>query len=197
MEFEKASHYIQEVLKTQLSPLLFYHSYDHTMGVLKAAVEIANNENIQSEEDLILLKTAALYHDCGFINAYENHTEEAACVIVNEVLPGFGYNRAQIEIICQLIMKTKMPQQPETHLEKILCDADLSYLGHDNFVKIGNKLFQELNAMGKSIDEKEWNIMQIDFLQTHHYWTATAISNREKIKAEHLKRLQEMVLINK
>ena len=197
MEFEKASKYIQEVLKTQLSPLLFYHSYDHTMGVLKAAVEIAKDENIQDDEQLTLLKTAALYHDSGFLNTYDNNTEEEACVITRNILPGFSYNSFQIETICQLIMKTKMPQQPETHLEKILCDADLNYLGHDNFIVIGNKLLQELNAMGKTIDEKEWNKLQIEFLQSHHYWTATVISKRESKKAEHLQRLKELVLVNK
>lgn len=197
MEFEKASNYIQEVLKTQLSPLLFYHSYAHTMGVLKAAVEIAKDENILNEQELLLLKTAALYHDSGFLNTYENNTEEEACVIAREVLPKFDYNSFEIETVCKLIMKTKMPQQPETHLEKILCDADLNYLGHDNFIVIGNKLLQELNAMGKPIDEKEWNKLQIEFLQSHHYWTATAILNRENKKAEHLQRLKDSVLINK
>lgn len=119
MEFEKASNYIQEVLKTQLSPLLFYHSYAHTMGVLKAAVEIAKDENIQDEDDLLLLKTAALYHDTGFLNVYEKIRKKKR-VRLQEVLPRFDYNSLQIEIICKLIMKTKMPQQPETHLENIM-----------------------------------------------------------------------------
>ncbi len=193
MEYEKASNHILELLKTRLSPLLFYHSYEHTLSVLKAVIEISWDENIQSHEDLILLKTAAVYHDCGFLNTYEIDSEEESCKIAKEILPEFDYNSFQIESVCKLIMKTKMPQTPETLLEKILCDADLNYLGQDDFIIIGNKLLRELNAMGKNISEKEWNKLQIDFLEAHHYWTSSVISKRENKKAEHLQRLWQIV----
>lgn len=193
MQYEKASNFILDILKTRLSPLLFYHSYEHTLSVLKAAIEISIDENIQSKEDLILLKTAAVYHDCGFLNTYENDSEEESCKIAKEFLPAFDYNSFQIESVCKMIMKTKMPQNPETLLEKILCDADLNYLGQDDFIITGNKLLQELNANGKNISEKEWNKLQIDFLESHHYWTQTLISKRANKKAEHLQRLKIIV----
>ena len=197
MQFEQASNFIQQELKDKLSPDLYYHNYHHAMYVLKSAVEIAEAENIMDEEQLTLLKTAALFHDTGFINVYEVDAEEEACRIAEESLVNFGYSKSQIEIINAMIMKTKMPQEPETHLQKILCDADLNYLGTENFISIGNNLLKELNAHGKNLSEKEWDDLQIEFLSSHRYWTNYAIAKREGKKTENLNQLKQLVYQNK
>ncbi|MFI5219847.1 MAG: HD domain-containing protein [Bacteroidia bacterium] len=189
MQFTKAEEFIREFLQTKLSPLLFYHDYFHTMEVVKATVEIAKDENITDEEDLTILKTAALFHDCGFVNVYHNHEEEG-CRIAREKLSLFEYTDDQIEKICDLIMATKTPQAPKTHLQKIICDADLYYLGTDAFEEHGNKLFKEWKAKGKVHSEKDWDELQINFLDSHRYWTDSAIAKREKKKEENLRKLK-------
>lgn len=189
MQFQKAEKYITGLLKSQLPDSLFYHNYDHTIEVLNAAIEIAREEQINGE-DLILLKTAALFHDSGFVNVYQGHEEEG-CNIAREQLPLFEYTHEQIEKICSLIMATKAPQNPQTHLEKILCDADLYYLGTDSFKERALTLLKEWRERGKIFSETEWHQEQIKFLETHHYLTKSAIANREKKKAEHLKKLKE------
>lgn len=192
MQFHKAEKFITEFLQSELSPSICYHDYFHTMDVLNATVELAKEENITDENDLILLKTAALFHDCGFVNVYANHEEEG-CRIAKKILPRFGYSEEQVSIICKIIMKTKLPSQPQTHLEKILCDADLDYLGRDDFGLLGKKLFEEWLAKGKVKNEQEWNEMQIKFLESHHYCTRSAIAKRGRKKAEHLKELKAKV----
>jgi uncharacterized protein len=189
MQIDKAGKYIANLLQSSLPGYLFYHDYHHTLDVVKAAEEIAKDENIR-DEDLILLKTAALFHDSGFAHTYNGH-EDASCSIAREQLPLFGYDKVQIEKICELIMATKTPQNPQTHLEKILCDADLYYLGSDAFKTNGEKLYKEWKEKGKIQSEVEWNQMQIKFLESHHYFTASAIANREEKKAEHLKELKK------
>jgi uncharacterized protein len=191
MQFHKAEIFIKELLQSALPGSLFYHNYDHTIEVLNAVIEIAYDEQV-SGEDLLLLKTAALFHDSGFVHVYHGHEEEG-CRIAREQLPAFEYNRVQIEKICALIMATKTPQNPQTHLEKILCDADLYYLGTDSFKERGQKLFKEWMERGKILSEKEWHQEQIKFLESHHYLTKSAIANREKKKAEHLQKLRESV----
>ena len=192
MDLPKAELYIKQLLQSQLSPLLTYHDYDHTMDVLDASVNLARDENITDGEELALLKTAALYHDCGYINMYDHHEEES-CRIAKQVLPGFGYSDAQITIVCNLIMKTKLLEKPHTHLEKILCDADLDYLGGDEFEVRGQKLFQEWLAYGKLKNEKEWNEKQIRFLEKHQYYTKSATTKGSKKQEEHLKKLKNEV----
>ena len=58
-------------------------------------------------------------------------------------LPQFDYSKEEIEKICELILVTKMPQKPKNKLEEIICDADLYYLGTDQFFVTADKLYKE------------------------------------------------------
>ncbi len=191
MQFQKAEQFITKLLKSELPGSLFYHDYNHSIGVLNAAVEIANEEKVSSK-DLILLKTAALFHDSGFTKMYQGHEEEG-CRIAREHLPSFDYTHDEIEAVCTLIMATRTPQNPKTLLEKILCDADLFYLGTDAFEETGQKLFKEWHVRGKIQSEDEWDELQIKFLESHHYFTQSAITKLGRKKAEHLQKLKERV----
>src|SRR5690606_41792165 len=93
----------------------------------------------------------------------------------------------QIKKICGMIMATKVPQQPQNHLEEIICDADLDYLGREDFFIIGDKLFAELSMYGILSTEEEWNSLQVRFLEAHNYFNKTAIKNRQKKKDKYLK----------
>ena len=192
MDFSKAEHFVRTLLQSQLSPLLTYHDYDHTLDVLEAATELARREQISNAEDLTLLKTAALFHDTGYVNVYEHHEEES-CHIARQALPSCGYSEKQVEIVCDMIMKTKMTTPPATLLEKILCDADLFYLSGDEFEERGQKLFREWMAYGRLSNEKEWNVMQVRFLENHRFYTRAAAEKGEPKKSEHLLRLRKLV----
>ncbi len=186
MQVKSAVRHILEDLKADLPEYLLYHSVSHIKDVKVQAMRIARNEGINDQEDLDLLETAAIYHDCGFLSTYSNH-EEKGCEIAREVLPQYDYTDRQIAIIEGLIMATKVPQMPKTKLEKIICDADLDYLGRDDFFIIGDYLYEELLHMGIVTDEMSWNKLQAKFLQAHHYFTQTNINDREPLKQEHLK----------
>jgi uncharacterized protein len=178
------------LLREYLPATLTYHNFKHTVGVLNAVQEIAKMENVTGEEDLTLLKTAALYHDSGFLNVYDHHEEEG-CRIVRKVLPGFGYSTAQIDVICDMIMATMLPQSPKDLLEFILCDADLDHLGRDDFYTIGKGLHDEWYNIGRIHSEEEWNAIQISFLEKHRYWTNTSQRMRAPGQAKHLEELRQ------
>ena len=55
--------------------------------------------------------------------------------MAKEELPKFGLSEKDIELICGMIMATKIPQNPKTKLEKIIADADLEYLGLMTLIK--------------------------------------------------------------
>jgi len=193
MDYNQTQLFVEGLLKTRLSPELYYHSFEHTFDVLNAALELAQDEHVTGD-DLMLLKTAALLHDCGFVNAYHNHEEEGV-KIAQSILPTFGYNDGQIEIICGMILKTKFHAKPETLLQKILCDADLDYLGRDDYNTISAKLYMEWKALGKMQNNHEWHIAQINFLQEHVYYTAAARNKRNVKKAQLLEKLKGMAAL--
>ncbi|WP_439558576.1 HD domain-containing protein [Dyadobacter sp.] len=190
MNIEAARAYIFEELRTRLDSNLFYHGLHHTKDVVTAAMELAALEEITDENDMILLETAALYHDSGFMNVYRGHEEEG-CRIVREILPGYQYSDEQIEAICGMIMATKIPQMPQNKLQMILADADLDYLGRDDFETISATLFEELKARELVSDPEQWNATQVAFLENHFYWIKSQQERRNAIKTLHLEKLKQ------
>lgn len=188
MDPDAAKAYILSRLKNELDPKRTYHSLEHTLDVYASVIGIAEQEGITGN-DLVLLKIAALFHDSGFIVDDKDH-EERSCTIVRKELPRFGFNKEQIDRICDLIMSTKIPQTPKCELCHILCDADMDYLGRTDFKNIGDLLFSELCDQGTLSTRREWNEMQVRFLENHHYFTDTNKTLREPKKQEHLNALR-------
>jgi len=191
MDYEAIEKLMLEKLQHELPQHLSYHSVNHVKDVLNAVERIASEEKV-SEEDRVLLKTAAVFHDSGFLFDAVGH-EKKSCEIAAQYLPDYGYSKEQIDKICGMIMATKIPQSPQNLLEEILADADLDYLGRDDFFTIGECLFKELAMFGIVHSEKEWNKLQIPFLENHHYFTQTAIKNRKAQKEQHLEYLKNKV----
>lgn len=192
MNYQAAERYIMHELQSHLSPTLYYHGVHHTIDVVKAARQLADAEGIKDGESLILLHTAACFHDAGFLTTYQGH-EENGCTIARNTLPRYLYTTEQIETICGMIMATRIPQTPATHLERILCDADLDYLGRTDFVPIADSLFRELSVRGIVTNLQDWNRIQVKFLENHHYWTPTTISWRQTNKLERLTELRATI----
>jgi predicted metal-dependent HD superfamily phosphohydrolase len=189
MNFEAAKQYIINRLIHELSSKLYYHGLHHTFDVYDAVKQLAVTEQISGEE-LVLLKTAALYHDAGFIEQYA-HNEPIAVKIAQQALPKFGYSTEQIAIIATIIMTTNMQHPPQTHLEKIMCDADLDYLGRTDFSVLSGLLRKEWEYYGKTYSDKEWDELQVMFLEKHKYYTDSAINKNaaaKQLRIEEVKR---------
>ncbi|MEL6676524.1 MAG: HD domain-containing protein [Bacteroidota bacterium] len=178
-------------MQLHLPPVLSYHSLAHTLDVYQSAQTLAKAEGITGQA-LMLLKTAALYHDSGFIHGMDEH-EQRSCEIARKHLPEFGFTSAEVKQICSMIMATKLPQSPSHKLEEILCDADLDYLGRKDFYTIGHTLFQEFKSRGIVQGEEDWNRLQVQFLHAHTYFTPTAQKLRAPQKARYLAELEAIV----
>jgi predicted metal-dependent HD superfamily phosphohydrolase len=192
MDFKATSDYVMGRLHKELKQTLSYHSVAHTLDVISAIRRLADAENIDMH-DKVLLETAALFHDAGMIIQYKDH-ESASVVLACEVLPGFGYADDDIVSICQLIMVTKLPQYPGNHLEQIICDADLDYLGREDFYIHSFKLRLEWQVNGiRETTLKEWFDIQVKFLGEHRYFTKNAIELRHDTKMKHLHDISELL----
>ncbi len=191
MNYEGAKSFILKRLRKELSTKLSYHGVHHTLDVLRIAEQLCFMEKV-SPYETVLVKTAALYHDAGFIRSNVEH-ESHSCDIVREYLPGFNYKPEEIERITSMIMATKIPQSPSNFLEEILCDADLDYLGRNDFYTIGNKLFDELKAYNVLDNEESWNRLQLKFLSAHQFFTLSSQTQRKQKKLQHLQEIKEIV----
>jgi len=171
-----------------LDPGLTYHCFDHTLDVLEQSERIAAAEGVTDPEKLFVLKVAALYHDTGFLRTYRNH-EEASYQIFLKDAPVFGFTDFQKSEIQRLIMVTQIPQRPTDILEKVICDADLDYLGRDDFFAIGDTLRREFIRYGVVPDDAAWEALQMKFLTNHAYHTESSRNLREPSKQAHIQRL--------
>lgn len=190
-EFSIIKNRVLGILREQLPEKLKYHSVHHTLYVLDKCMLIAKKEKL-STKDTFLLKTAALYHDIGFVNGSKDH-EESSCKIARKQLKADGFAKEEIDKVCGMIMATKIPQEPKNYIENILADADLEYLGTRGFWKIGELLYQELRFDYKDMTREQWNKIQISFLEKHQYHTKFCRQYREKYKRQHLIKLRALV----
>ncbi len=192
VDFKNLRTHILNQLKSLLPEYLSYHDLPHTIDVEKAVIRYANLEGI-SKEDLILLRTAALFHDAGFILQYHKN-EDIGIGMVRSALPKYGYTNNQIDKIVQIINATKLSVEPSSLLEQIMCDADHDYIGRPEYHIIAKKLREELALNKKVFTEREWIEFQLEFLENQHvYYTETANNIRSISKNKRIKELKKQL----
>ncbi|MEI8246021.1 MAG: HD domain-containing protein [Lentisphaerota bacterium] len=190
MDYARVEKFILEMLKKKLSDKLSYHNVRHTIETVKAAAEFSRSEGLP-EEEITILKTAALFHDSGYLRTpFDN--ERIGMEIARDILPEYGYTPDQIEKVCRLILATRMPQKPENFGEQIICDADLQYLGTDDYDNLSTLLRKEMSFYNIMFTDRDWLDFQINFLKNHRYFTQSCRQARDAGKAGHLKHLLEV-----
>ena len=190
-QFTDLQEMILDKLERELPEYLFYHNYKHTIDVVNQAELIGYGEGVD-DEAILLLMTAALFHDAGHTIGYDNH-EYFGTQIAREWLPKFNYSKKQIDEICNIIMATKLPPQPKNLLQKIICDSDLDYLGRSDFIPVSNTLYDELKAQDKMGSLNAWNKIQVKFLSAHQFFTNTANKLREVNKQAQIERIKAII----
>lgn len=188
--FEQAKKYALHRLEQELPPELHYHGITHTRDdVVPASEMLAGMEEIK-EEQLYLLLTAAWFHDLGFVEQSLYHELISARIAV-ETLPKFGYTSEQIDVIRWAILATALPQSPKTRLEEIMTDADLDVLGREDFMSRNHDLRRELLTLGKEFTDTEWYTNQLNFLESHSYFTPSAHKARDEQKRVNIAQLKQ------
>jgi hypothetical protein len=191
IQFTDIQEIILDKLERELPGYLFYHNVKHTVDVV-TEVELIGWAEGCTDEEILLLKTAGLFHDAGHTVVYDGHEYEGT-LIAREMLPKFNYSQKQIDTICEIIMSTKLPPKPVGLLQEIICDSDLDYLGRSDFIPVSNTLFEELKAQNKMGSLNDWNKIQVKFISGHQYFTKTARSLREVNKQLQIERIQTLI----
>jgi hypothetical protein len=107
-------------------------------------------------------------------------------------LKTIGIEQADIEVISNCIMATKMPQMPKTLVEEIICDADLFNLGTNAFNEKNKLLKREEEVFeNKILDGFAWRASSINLLEKHTYHTDYCRLLLDKTKEENLRSIKE------
>ena len=189
-DYQDAFNKVEAFLLKELPLYYTYHSIEHFRDVVKQAERIAKKEKI-NKAGILDIKLAAWLHDVGYIWGPLDHEEksvEYAKVILNEM----KFPKSKIGLITGMIMATKMPQSPKNHFEQIICDADLDYLGRNDFEDISSNLLKELE-INQKITNFNWLKIQEKFLKSHSYFTLTSQKSREKNKQKRLRKIEDIL----
>jgi predicted metal-dependent HD superfamily phosphohydrolase len=172
---------------------LIYHNQEHTERVVAAARQIADHYQL-NERDYCIVITAAWFHDIGYFIDPAEH-EAKGKEKAESFLKEKGADEAMITAVSNAIMATKMPQNPQSLLEQIVCDADLFNLGTDYFEDTNKVLRKENEALkGKKITKEEWRLSAIHLLENHQYHTdycKVLLNDKKARNLDKLKRKSE------
>lgn len=167
-----------------------YHNLRHTEKVVEAAIEIANHFQLDDKEFFIVI-SAAWFHDLGYLVRPEAH-EEAGAEMLHRFLVEKGVDEPVAVRAEDCVLATRLPQQPKSLVERIVCDADLYHLSTDDFRENNRRLRTERSLLqGAKVDGRKWRLSTIDLLQSHHYWTDYCQLTLQEGKRRNLQRLVE------
>ena len=189
---EKVSSFACEYIRNNMPDEYVFHKEKHTKIVVETALEIADGSGI-SDEEREILEIAAWFHDTGYAITYKGHEAESIR-IATEFLAKEGYPEDKINAVANCIKATQMPQSPNTLIEKIICDADLSNFGRKNFFERDDLVRAELEAVKqKKYTDTEWWIFAKELLQNHTYHTEYAREKFNKKKEKNILTLEGLI----
>jgi uncharacterized protein len=94
-------------------------------------------------------------------------------------------------------MATTVPQAPKSKSGMILADADLFYIGTDQYDEYADRLIREMRHFDPTLTEEKWLNIQVNFLKKHHFHTDYALEVLGPKKLQHLNRLMQALRVVK
>lgn len=136
-------------LVSALDPTLHYHSPDHTKDVLRQTMELAQEDDLDAR-DVLLLAIAAAFHDAGFLEKRPKNEPIGAQMAVQAMSQTGRFSQAEQDLVEQMILDTQLvmegpAQISNSRLSPWLLDADLANLGREDFWLQTELLARELN----------------------------------------------------
>ena len=189
----KISSYIEWAF--QKATLLTFHNLEHTSNVVTQVEKLCRAYDLD-ENTTLNMKVAAWFHDVGICASYTNHEEESIAIMEDYLSKLRNTHAIDRKFVSDLIMVTKMPQEPQNLYEQIICDADLSHLGHANYLLwLSNLRIEWEEVLGKTWTDEDWTNFNLEFLDQHEFHTQKARIWFSMIKEYHKEQLRQQNLV--
>lgn len=189
--------FVSNLLKRELPHVFIYHNLSHTQRVVKYTKKLIKGENV-GEIDAENVLIAAWFHDTGYTKDPKNH-EEQSSIIASDFLKKHKVDAKRIDVICAIILATKMNFEPTNLLEQIIRDADCAHFGNKIFLELNELLRHEWEeTCNKTFSDIEWTQDNISFFtKQHQFYTNYAIENWQSGKEKNLAILFKALKKNK
>ena len=181
---------ILEKLELELPENLYFHNVKHSIHVYTMVELLGRAEGVTMEE-MLLVRTAALMHDAGYIMSYENH-KKASCDLIMDILPKYKYTEEQIKKICELVVAGEDPFHPHSKTEAILFDANFNYLNRVDFREVARHIWKEKKAYNQDISFATWKEQMVELIRRYDYHTAAARKLRDVDKETQIRIIRNL-----
>ena len=189
---KKAKSFAEQIFSSKVFDKLPYHNLNHTIEVVKATKVIGEQSGL-SDDEMESALLAAWLHDTGYIEGDKDHELKAASRAKDE-LTSWGASFKKVLEVTEAIKATKVPQQPESLVSKVVCDADLYHLASDEALEHGRRLREEWRLLkGQDMTDDEWMRSSLEFMQEHRYHTPYGRAVLEKEKKGNIKKLKKLL----
>ena len=181
--------HVEHFVRQGVGEAYVYHNFQHTCAVVQAANELAALYEL-SERDLLAIRLAAWFHDTGYVNGWQGHEQRSADYAADYLRQYGLHDEALIRTVRGAILATKMPQQPQSFVEEIVADADLSHLGDRSYWDRCGRVRQEFALTRQLVmSDQEWIDFELAFMLNHEYHTEAARDLYNAGKDKHVKEL--------
>jgi predicted metal-dependent HD superfamily phosphohydrolase len=186
---KRVEEYVTSLFEKLHSPSLAFHNIDHTRSVVKHCEEIAQNYNLKENEWLVL-KSAAWFHDTGYLFTEPAKHEETSCEVMRKFMKDLTDEQTVNEIE-GAIMATKFPTHPQSLVSQILCDADTYNFGTKDFKETNKKAFEEAMLRDPDTQKEKFLKNTINLLESHSYYTSYCQQQLDARKQKNLQKLEK------
>lgn len=182
--------YVTDLFATKVSKSVMFHTIEHTKEVVAACEKMAEYYSVP-DDDRVALLLAAWFHDTGYSSGRSHDHESVSINLAKNFLTAHQAPPVLVAKVTGCINATRMPQNPSSTIEMILCDADLFHLGTGSFWEKSKLLRKELKEFGhEELSKGEWKHNNIAFLEAHKYFTSYGQENLQSEKEKNLEILK-------
>lgn len=169
-----------------------YHNAQHTLEVCNGVKLFADQCDLP-RSDYSALRIASIFHDFGYLERdYDN--EKLAFPYMEDFGRRFNIPQQLLILADKLIMETAFPYFPVTPAGKLLCDADIEYIGRECFLTKAELFRQELAAGGVVYTDEQWWKLEMEFLQKNHFFTDVCRKLRDAGRVINIGKVQDILL---
>lgn len=191
---KKAESFVTDIFEKNKQETLFFHNLEHTKAVVARAKEIATQYELD-EKDLAIIYTAAWFHDTGHLFVEPAMHEVKSIELMKNFFSRLVTENEELTApIESCILATRMPRDPKTLNEKIICDADTYHLGTKGFKETNKQLKKEYIQRKLISPNTNWNEKSLEFLEAHQYYTPYCQALLEEGKQKNIQKLREKIL---
>jgi predicted metal-dependent HD superfamily phosphohydrolase len=168
--YKKVESFVTELYEKNQTDKLAFHNLEHTEKVVEHAREIGSQYEL-SERDQFVLYTAAWFHDTGHLFTDPSRHEMRSVELMKDFLTKYTPEEGLLTEIGDCILATRMPRNPQSTLQMIICDADTYHLGTKEFKTTNKQIRKEYENRDLPSPAAGWKRSTLDFMESHVFYT--------------------------